>query len=167
MANIKDIPKIDHFLRRALPQHHLVRDHGSNKVIGFYLSLFRYRSDPEFIKEHGKEETSLSINWVEFFEGMPEQQQDQALEDYRSGLLALPMPIRLGKCYFTKLNVGEFKARCAEYKAKPRVIHDGKPTKSHGGITQLPQDNRRLLEALANMAFQHLLEKNFKNAGKM
>jgi hypothetical protein len=166
MATFKNIPDEGHFIRRALPGNHLLKDHDGN-VIGFDQTLFRYRSDEKFVAQHGKAETSLSINWIESFDGNADEQLSQTLEDYCQSMLMHKPPIKLGNCHFTKLQVSKFKATCTNYKAKPRVVHDGRPTKSHGGITQLPQDDALLLEDLALQAFQSAFKHKFKVVKKI
>lgn len=155
MTKIISIPDSNHVLRWARPNKHLVRNH-NNVVVACDHSLFMLRSDDAFIAKHGKPEKSLSVNWVEYFEGSDKEKLQKTVADYQKGLVS--GKLSKNDC-FSQLNVGALKEICHTHKAKPRIVHDAKPKskiKSHGSITQLPQDNSRLLEDLCVLAFETL-----------
>lgn len=162
MAKIINIPDSDHVLRWARPKEHLLREHGTKKIIGCDHALFKLRTDDKFVAKHGGAEKSLSINHVEHFKGTAEEALKSTVLDYKNGLASLSPTVDLPKkSVFAKLNVGDLKSLSSNYGAKIRVVHDASPKaciKSHGSINQLPQDNTLLFEDLCKLAFKNLME---------
>lgn len=161
MAKVTNIPDTDHVLRWAQPKKHLLWNAETKKFDGCDHALFKLRSDDKFVAKYGGIEKSLSVNHVEHFKGTDKERLKQTVEDYRDGLKSLTPSVTLSKnAPFSKLNVSELKEMCGKHGAKIRVVHDAKPTariKSHGSITQLPQDNNLLLDDLCKLAFQNLM----------
>lgn len=157
MAKITNIPDTDNVLRYAKKTHlawELDLNGNPVKVTGCFPDLFKLRDNPDFNKNHGGPEKYLSINWVEFFEGDEECRLQQTVNDFRSS-----RKIKKSDA-FAKLNAGEFKSVCMARAAKVRIIHDAKESlrnKSHGRITQLPQDDALLFDDLCEMALNALI----------
>ncbi|MFH1158737.1 MAG: hypothetical protein V1721_07665 [Pseudomonadota bacterium] len=155
MAKVTNIPEADHVLRHAKKKHLEwgLDSEGKKAILGCFPDVFKLRDDTEFIRQHGKPEVSLSVNWIEFFSGDEEKQLQQAVKDFCS-----IRPIK--QCgAFAKLNVGKLKKVCQEHSAKVRVIHDAERSaiKSHSSITQLPQNNAMLFIDLCELAFDSLI----------
>jgi hypothetical protein len=158
MAEFKNIPDSDHVLRWARPKKHLQWDPEIQQFVGCDHSLFKCRTDAEFVERYGGPEKSLSVNYVEHFKGAEQERLKQTVLDYSNGSGASRNTLR--KSYFSKLNVGGLKNICHKHGAKIRVIHDATPNsriKSHGSINQLSQDNHFLFEDLCKFAFQNLI----------
>ena len=139
MAKISKITDADNVLRYARKRH-LLWNEETKTIIGCDHELFKLR--------YG--EKNLSVNWVEFFDGKPEEQIKKCIADFAIGFSIKKRDM------FAKLNVGKFKGICLSHNAKVRIIHDSK-TKSHTSITQLPQDNDLLFDDLCNLAFKNVL----------
>lgn len=157
MAKIKNISDSDNILRYARKKHlDWELDSKGNPVAirRCFPDLFKLRDDSAFIRNHGRAESNLSVNWIEFFAGDAEGQLRQTVDDFCSARTIKKHDA------FAKLNTGEFKKVCLSHSAKVRVIHDAKKSavKSHSSITRLPQDNPLLFDDLCEMAFKSLLQ---------
>jgi hypothetical protein len=148
-AKISNIPDSDDVLR-WIKKRLILRGH-NEEFLGIDHEVFKLRSDPVFLEKHkGVPEKSLSINWINYFQGAEIQRIKSVIEDYTGGLESKKIS---NNAYFSKINVGKLKSICLKHNAKVRVIHhQTKNIKSHGEITQLPQDNSLLFDDLCELA---------------
>lgn len=142
-----NLPDDDHVMRYA-SWSKLRKDENDN-VLGFFSEAFKLREG----------ESSLSLNWLEYFKGTRDEKIRQSVEMFRR--------VReVGKkSAFGVANVKHIKEVCAANGAsrvrvvyEPEAAKDGKPANpAHSGIRHLPRDDMGLLEALASEAFADLV----------
>jgi hypothetical protein len=126
---------------RYVPWGRLRRD-GDDNVLGFLPQAFQRREN----------EDSLSVNWLERFEGEQDSQITASVMMFRK-------TISVGtKSAFGIGNVGKIKDVCRAHSASVRIVYE--PTDdnhAHASIRRLPRDDITLLEALAAEAFAELV----------
>jgi hypothetical protein len=149
MKKLSEIPDYDNVLRYANKSRHLKIDH-NGQIYGCFPALFELLA---------KDKGCLSVNWVEFFDGKPDEQIMKCIADFTSGFLKDKNKKLPSSSAFAKLNVGKFKEICKNYNAKIRVVHDkkGYKSKSHSSVTKLPQDNAFLFDDLCRFAFSKII----------
>jgi hypothetical protein len=139
-ARIRNLPD-DHHVMRYAPWGKLRRDEDDN-VLGFLGEAFKLRPD----------EDSLSVNWLEYFDGDHEAQIQASVKMFRR-------TITVGiKSAFGVGNVAKIKEVCRARGASVRIVYE--PTDdnpSHSGIRRLPRDDEILLDSLAADAFAELI----------
>jgi hypothetical protein len=139
-AKVANLPNEDHVMR-YVSWTKLRRDERDN-VLGFLGEAFKRKPD----------EDSLSVNWLEHFDGDREAQIQASVRTFRR-------TITVGtKSAFGIGNVGKIKEVCRDRGASVRIVYE--PTddnKSHSGIRRLPRDDSILLDALAADAFAELI----------
>ena len=139
-AKITNLPDNDHVMR-YVPWGKLRRDE-DDKVLGFLGEAFNLRPN----------EDSLSVNWLEYFNGDREAQIQASVITFRR-------TITVGtKSAFGVGNVAKIKGVCRSRGATVRIVYE--PTDdnpSHSGIRRLPRDDAILLDALAADAFVELV----------
>lgn len=133
----KDLPD-EHHVIRHVPWTKLRKDEDEN-VIGFLPQAFELRPD----------ETYLSVNWLEYFDGDQQQRIQEAVRAYRKNAHVRK------KAVFGVANVGKVKEICHSTGATAvRIVYA--PTidhPSHAAITNTPRDDLALLDAMALDAF--------------
>jgi hypothetical protein len=135
-----NLPDEDHVMR-YVPWTKLRRDEDEN-VIGFLPHAFELRP----------EEESLSVNWLEYFNGDRENRIRDSVKIFRNTR-------NVGKkSAFGIGNVGQIKATCGANGALVRIVYEPEPNnQAHSAIRRLPRDDLGLLEALAADAFVELV----------
>ena len=139
-ARITNLPNDDHVMR-YVPWGKLRRDEDDN-VLGFLGEAFKPKLDEE----------SLSVNWLEYFEGEREAKIQASVKTFRSTL-----NVRT-KSAFGVGNVAKIKEVCRARGATVRIVYE--PTdenQSHAGIRRLPREDTMLLDSLAADAFMELV----------
>lgn len=134
------LPDEDHVIRHVSSSK-LLKD-GEGNILGFLAQAFALRPD----------ETGLSVNWLEHFEGDHDARTRKSIQELRT-----VKDIRK-KSAFGIANVGKTKEICNKNKAFVKIVYaprDGIP--SHSEIRQLPSDDLSLQEALATEAFCTLI----------
>ena len=141
-AKITNLPDDDHVMR-YVPWGKLRRDGDDNdNVLGFLGTAFKLKPD----------EDSLSVNWLEYFEGDRDAKIQASVRTFRSTLTVGT------KSAFGIGNVRKVKEVCRSRGANVRIVYE--PTdnnKSHSGIRRFPRDDTILLDALATDAFAELI----------
>jgi hypothetical protein len=139
-GKITNLPDEDHVMRYA-SWTKLRRDEDDN-VLGFLGDAFKLKP----------EETSLSVNWLEYFDGDREARIQASVRMFRH-------TITVGtKSAFGIGNVAKIKEVCRARGATVRIVYE--PTEDnpfHSGIRRLPRDDSMLLDALAADAFAELI----------
>lgn len=135
-----NLPDVDH-VARHVPSKKLRRD-GNDKVLGFLPQAFELRSG----------EQSLSVNWLEYYQGTQKDQLKEmakALRDRRT----------IGKRdAFGISNVGKLKSVCFDGGSTVRVVYaPNKAIPDHCEIRYLPREDLALLAAVAEDAFSNLV----------
>jgi hypothetical protein len=139
-AKITNLPDEDHVMR-YVPWGKLRRD-GDDNVLGFLGEAFKLRPN----------ENSLSVNWLEKFDGDREERILASVRMFRR-------TITVGtKSAFGVGNVIKIKEVCRARGVTVRIVHEPKDDNpSHSGIRRLPRDDAILLDALAADAFAELI----------
>ncbi len=126
---------------RHVPWSKLRRDENDN-VLGFLPQAFELRFG----------EKSLSVNWLEIFDGDRNAMVRQAIHELRSAK-------NIGnKSAFGIGNVGNIKTVCKTNGATVKIVYA--PThgiSSHSEIRDMPSSDLLILEALASDAFTELI----------
>jgi hypothetical protein len=134
------LPDGDHVMRHV-PWSKLRKDE-NDKVLGFLPQAFKLRS----------EEKSLSVNWLEIFDGGHDARAKQTIHELRAAK-------SIGKkSAFGIGNVGNIKTICKTNGATVKIVYA--PThgnSSHSEMRDLPSDDLSILEALATDAFAELV----------
>lgn len=134
------LPDTDHVMRHV-PSSRLRRDENDN-IMGFLPQAFELRPG----------EKSLSVNWLEFFDGDHNVRIKKAIHDLRAAK-------NIGtKSAFGIGRVDNIKTTCGKSQATVKIVYA--PTKdnySHSEIRRIPRDNLFLPEALATEAFVDLV----------
>lgn len=140
-AKITNLPDDDHVMR-YVPWGKLRRD-GDDNVLGFLGEAFKLRPD----------ENSLSVNWLEYFEGDRDAKIQASVRTFRR-------TIKVGtKSAFGIGNVGKIKDVCRTRGASVRIVYEPiDDNQSHSGIRRLPRDDTILLDALAADAFAERID---------
>jgi hypothetical protein len=140
-ATITNLPDDDHVMR-YVPWGKLRRD-GDDNVLGFLGEAFKLKPD----------ENSLSVNWLEYFEGDREAKIQASARTFRR-------TIKVGtKSAFGIGNVGKIKEVCRTRGANVRIVYEPlDDNQSHSGIRRLPRDDTILLDALAADAFTERID---------
>lgn len=131
-----NLPDDNHVMRRVSSSK-LRRDE-NDKVIGFNAQAFALRPNEE----------SLSVNWLEHFEGDHDARAIQTIQELRSAQNISK------KSAFGIANVSNIKEICKKNRALVKIVYaptDNIP--SHSEIRRLPSDDLSLQEALATEAF--------------
>ena len=146
MSKVTPLPDTDHVVRNV-PWSKLRRDEDDN-VLGFNPDAFQLRPDEN--SDNGWE-TSLSLNWLEFF-----QDPDTRLRDC---VWAMRKTRKVGtKSRYAIANVLKIKEICAARDVKVRIVHEPRDEdKSHSGIRRLPPEDMKLFAALAEEAFTGMI----------
>lgn len=131
-----NLPDQDHVIRYVSRQRLIV---DGDNFLGFF---------PHAFKPRPIENNSISVNWIEFFDGDHATRIKKAIHGMR-------VIKNIGKTSaFGIGNVGNIKNISKKNGAVVKIVYapnDGNP--SHSLIRRLPEDNSFLLEALANDAF--------------
>lgn len=134
------LPDRDHVIRHV-PWSRLRRDENDN-VLGFLPEAFELRP----------EEKSLSVNWLELFDGDHNYRTSKIINELRAAK-------KIGrKSAFGLGNVGNIKNICEKNGRMVKIVYA--PTvgiSSHSEIRHLPLDDKSILEALATEAFVDLV----------
>ena|SRR6266446_7544977 len=139
-AKITNLPNEDHVMR-YVPWGRLRKDEDDN-VLGFLGDAFKLKPD----------EDSLSVNWLECFDGDREAKIQASVKTFRNTLTVGT------KSAFGIGNVGKIKDVCRANGANVRIVYEPRAdNKSHSGIRRLPRDDSTLLDALAADAFVELI----------
>jgi hypothetical protein len=129
---------------RYVPWARLRKDENDN-VLGILPQGFELRPDEE----------TLSVNWVEFFNGDWEVRVGQSVRAIRQSF-----DRGIGKkSAFGIGQVQQIKTTCLSAGARVRIVHepeDGNP--AHAAIRRLPRDDLALLQALADDVFVDLVQ---------
>lgn len=135
-----NLPDEDHVMR-YVPWARLRKDEDEN-VIGFLPHAFELRP----------EEESLSVNWLEYFNGDREDRIRDSVKMFRNTR-------KVGKkSAFGIGNVGQIKETCGANGALVRIVYEPEANnQAHSAIRRLPRDDLSLLEALAADAFGELV----------
>jgi hypothetical protein len=132
----KDLPN-EHHVMRSVPWNKLRKDEDEN-VVGFLPQAFELRPD----------ESYLSVNWLEYFDGDHEQRTKKAVNAFRE-------KFSVGKkAVFGIAQVGKIKEVCRANGTTVRIAYA--PTAdhpSHAAINNFPRDDLALLDAMAADAF--------------
>ena len=139
-ANGSNLPDTDHVMR-YVPWARLRKDENEN-VIGILPQAFELRP----------EEESLSVNWLEYFDGDRGRRIRDSVEMFRSTR-------NVGKkSAFGIGNVGKIKETCGANGASVRVVYEPETNNpAHSAIRRLPRDDLVLLEVLAADTFVELV----------
>jgi hypothetical protein len=139
-TRVTNLPNEDHVMR-YVPWGKLRRDEDDN-VLGFLGEAFKLKPD----------EDSLSVNWLEYFEGEREAKIQASVKTFRSTL-------KVGtKSAFGVGNVAKIKEVCRARGATVRIVYEPiDENQSHSGIRRLPRDDTMLLDSLAADAFVELI----------
>lgn len=135
-----NLPDRDH-VARHVPWKKLRRD-GNDKIPGFLPQAFELREG----------EQSLSVNWLEYYEGNREDRLQEAVNALRSRREINK------KDAFGIGNVGKIKSVCLDSGTNVRIVYS--PTKSildHCDIRNIPRDDLAFLAAVAEDAFSELV----------
>jgi hypothetical protein len=134
------LPDEDHVVR-YVPWARLRKDEYDN-VIGFLPQAFELRMN----------EDSLSVSWLEYFNGDREKQLHAVVKELRNDR-------NLGKkSAFGVGKIEEIKRTCKDNNARVRIVYEpGRNIKSHSSIRNLPRNDLKLLEALAGEVFSELI----------
>ena len=136
-----NLPDDNHVMRRVSSSK-LRRDENDN-VIGFNPQAFELRPNEE----------SLSVNWLEHFDGDHDAKIIRVIKELRSTQKITK------KSAFGIANVGNIKEICRKQHALVKIVYA--PTDkipSHSEIRRLPCDDLTLREALATEAFCTLIQ---------
>ena len=137
------IPDSDHIVRHV-PWSKLRKDEDDN-VLGVLGEAFRRREG----------EDTLSVNWVEYFDGEPAQQRIATVQCMRGSELRIRPN---SKCGYAIGNVGLIADVCRERSGRIRVIHEPVDSnEGHADVRRLPRDNDGLLDLLAADVWSGLL----------
>lgn len=143
------LPDEDHVMRHV-PWQRLRKD-GDGNVLGILAEAFALR--PENPLRPAEE--SLSVNWLEYFEGTHAERATQCIQNLR---VAKEIK-KSSKCAFGIGKIGLIKEVGNKYKAPIRIVYA--PTKpdnlSHSAIHKLHSDDLSLLDAIASEAFCELV----------
>lgn len=135
-----NLPDEDHVMR-FVPWSRLRRDEDEN-VIGFLPHAFELRPA----------EQSLSVNWLEYFNGDREIRIQESVKIFRNTRVVGK------KSAFGIGNVGQIKEICGANGAPVRIVYEPEVNNpAHSAIRRLPRDDLSLLEALAADAFVELV----------
>jgi hypothetical protein len=139
-AKITNLPDEDHVMR-YVPWGRLRKDEDDN-VLGFLGDAFKLKPDEDY----------LSVNWLEYFDGVREAIIQASVRTFRNTL-------KVGtKSSFGIGNVSKIKAVCRSNGANVRIVYEPEDdNKPHAAIRRLPRDDFTLLEALAADAFVELI----------
>ena len=136
----ENLPDEDHVMR-YVPWSRLRKDEHEN-VIGFLWQAFELRQN----------ESELSMNWLEYFDGDRDEKIRQSVRIFRQTRKVGP------KSAYGIGNVGKIKRTCSEGGTQVRIVYDPEEVNlSHSVIRRLPRDDSSLLDALAADAFTDLL----------
>ena len=139
-----NLPDEDHVMR-YVPWARLRKDEDDN-VVGFLPQAFELR----------KGEESLSVSWLEYFNGDRNQRIRESVNMFRK-----TREIGARSAYAIG-NVLRIKEVCSAKGARVRVVCDPlKENPAHSEIRRLPPNDLGLLDALATQAFVDLV----RNAG--
>jgi hypothetical protein len=137
---VTNLPNEDHVMRHV-SWTRLRKDEDDN-ILGFLPGAF----------ERNENHASLSVNWLEYFEGDRQNKIEASVKIFRKTITVRP------KSAFGIGNVGKIKEVCRSNGANVRIVHEPEENNpSHSGIRRLPRDDFTLLEALAADAFVELV----------
>lgn len=133
--------KDDHHVLRYVPKKHQRTD-GDGNILGILYAAFELRSTEE----------SLSVNWVEYYEGDPQQQTTRCIQEFRCGY-----DVKKSSA-FGIAKVANIRKLSESAGKSIRVIFS--PTEnlpSHTSIQKIPRDDIAFLELMATEAFDSLV----------
>ena len=135
-----NLPDTDHVMR-YVPWARLRKDENEN-VVGILPQAFELRP----------EEESLSVNWLEYFDGDRGNRIRNSVEMLRNTR-------NVGKkSAFGIGNVGKIKETCGANGVSVRIVYEPEANNlAHSAIRRLPRDDLVLLEALAADTFVELV----------
>jgi hypothetical protein len=137
---VTNLPNDDHVMRHV-SWTRLRKDEDDN-ILGFLPDAF----------QRNENHTSLSVNWLEYFEGDRQNQIQGSVRMFRKTITVRP------KSAFGIGNVAKIKEVCRSNGANVRIVYEPEENNpSHSGIRRLPRDDFSLLEALAADAFVELV----------
>jgi hypothetical protein len=138
-------------IEKLPPEHHVVRYASWNKlrkdehdnVIGVLGVAFQRRPTEE----------TLSVTWLEYFDGSRWQQIVDAIRAIRASALETKP-----KSAFAIGQVGAIKTVCESRQVKVRILHEPEPdNKAHAVVRSLPREDMELLELLAAEAWAEVV----------
>lgn len=131
-----NLPDQDH-VARHIPWARLRKDENDN-ILGILPQAFELRP----------QEPSLSVNWLEYFDGDQKTRLHETVKAIRASR-------NIGKkSAFGIGNVGKVKAICHEYDTRTRIVYaPGNNNPAHSEIRYLPRENLALFLAIAEDAF--------------
>lgn len=131
----------EHNVMRLVPFNRLRRD-GDDNVLGFLPQAFQLRPQEE----------SLSVNWIEHFDGNHSTQVASCIKAIR-----IHLEVRK-KSAFGIANVKKIKEICNTKSRTVRIVYaPSEGNDSHTVIQKLPIDDLEMLDALAIEAFSKLV----------
>lgn len=134
------LPDESHVMRYVSRSKLLTDEDGT--VLGFLSEAFKLRPS----------ESTLSVNWLEYFSGDRQSQIIEAVRLFRNTMDVKP------KSAFGVGNVGKIRETCNASGYKVRIVYDPEQDNpSHAVIKNLPRDELSLLEALAADVFVELI----------
>lgn len=134
------LPDEDHVMRYV--SWTKLRKDEDNRIIGFLPQAFELRPT----------ETSLSVNWLEYFQGDRVSQIRDSVRLFRNTYDVKP------KSAFGIGNIGKIRETCSAAGTRVRIVYDPtKDNKSHAVVRNLLREEQSLLDALAADAFVELI----------
>lgn len=134
------LPDDNHVIRHVSPNR-LIKDDDGN-VLGVFPQAFALRPNEE----------SLSVNWLEHFDGDHDARIKQTVHELRAAIGVK------SKSAFGVAVVGNIKEICKKNGSAVRIVYDPrKNIDSHAEIRNFPRDDLSLLEDLANGALCQLI----------
>lgn len=135
-----NLPDQDHVIRHV-PWARLLRDEDDN-ILGFLPEAFALRP----------EETSISVNWLEYFDGDHKARTKKSIQGLRTTK-------NIGKKSAYGIgNVGNIKAVCQKSDVLVKIVYAPRNGNlPHSVMRHLPRDDLTLLKALATDAFCELV----------
>jgi len=138
-----NIPDEHHILRYAKRRDlRTVVDTDENEiVIGLARDAFKLRDD----------ETTLSVTWIEYFQGDFSEQKVGAVKAFRPTFTSSAKPPYPGA--FGVGLVGDTKLAADSYGHKIRILHEPDNNPGHSAVHRIPRDHDDLFEKLATEVF--------------
>lgn len=132
----------EHHVMRYVPWSRLRKDEDEN-IIGFLPQAFELRPEDE----------SLSVNWLEYFNGDRETRIQASVKVFRNTRTVGK------KSAFGIGNIKKIKEVCSANGARVRIVYepDEPDNLAHSAIRYLPRGDLSILEALAADAFLELV----------
>jgi hypothetical protein len=136
----KEIPSEYSVMRYAGRNRIIIED---DKVVGFFPQAFALRPDEEY----------LSVTWIEYFKGAPDEQRVRAIKAFRRSFPGV------GKqSAYAIGNVGKVRDECVARSHRVRILHEPEDeNKGHCAIRRFPRDDSDLLQVLSADVFTEII----------